>query len=209
MAQEGSTGVWKVGALLVNRLGQVLNQGSGAPVDGTSGTLAGKVGLNGSYFDRAAGGYQWTNIGTKASPRWTVTAQVVRVAITSANILAMNATPVSVIAAPGANRALVINNILFVMTTTATAYANGGVVTFTIASGGVAAHAGSIPASVVTAAAGTDARQLGPAVAASGTDYGTVAAANVALFITNATAAFITGTGTATVIIDFSVVPTN
>src|SRR6185369_9969415 len=47
------------------------------------------------------------------------------VALTSANILAMNGAPVSLLPAV-ANKAYVIHAIRFDMTTTATAYANGG-----------------------------------------------------------------------------------
>ena len=204
----GGTGSFGVGALRVTKLGWSLAQGSGAPVDGTSGTLAGKAGLNCEYIDRVSG-YSWINIGTKASPRWSVIAFTQRFAISSANILGMNAAPVALLAAPGANRMYVVSDIVFVMTTTATGYANGGTVQFQLHGTSVLVHSGTIPAAVVTAGAGTDIRVLGAATAANGTDYGTVSAANVGIDITNNTAPFITGTGTAVVYISFSIVPTN
>lgn len=123
------------------------------------------------------------------------------VAISSANILAMNGAPVELIAAPAAGKNLVIHKVMFTMDTTATQYANGGVVVFQL--GNTAAGAGTettaqIAAAVVNAA--------GPA-----TSYTTVipvsytGLAATGLFISNETAAFATGTGTATVDIWYSV----
>lgn len=121
--------------------------------------------------------------------------------ITSANILAMFATPVTVLAAPPAGYALIVHNILFIITRTATAYANGGVVTFVYTGGAVAVHAGSVTAATITGGAGTVLNQLGPAVGANGSIVPTATGVDV----TNATAAFITGTGTAKVTFVYSI----
>lgn len=129
--------------------------------------------------------------------------QSVTVALTSANILAMFGAPVSVIAAPGAGKALIVDNFLFEMTRSATAYANGGVVTFQYhTTTSSVPHAGSVAASVVTGGAGTVQTYLGPNVGANGL----VIPSNEGIDITNATAAFITGTGTAKAFIKYRVV---
>lgn len=124
------------------------------------------------------------------------------VTVTSAQILAMNAAPVSVLSAPAAGFALVVNNILVEIITTATPYANGGVVTFVYHGGSVACHAGSITAATITAGAGTVFNQLGPAVQANGS----IVPSATGIDVTNATAPFITGTGTLKVFFEYSVV---
>jgi hypothetical protein len=123
--------------------------------------------------------------------------------LTAANIIAMNATPVSILPAPPTGYALIVDQILFEMTTTSTAFTGGGAVSFVYHGGSVAPHAGSIPASVVTAAAGSSNTLLGGAVATNGT---TIPAAT-GIDITNATAAFAAGTGTAKVKVWYSIVP--
>jgi hypothetical protein len=130
-------------------------------------------------------------------------AQSVTVALTSANILAMNGAPVVVLAAPGAGKAIIVDNFLFEMTRTSTAYANGGVVSFQYHTTTTSVpHAGTIAASVVTGGAGTVQTYLGPNVGSSGL----VIPANEGIDITNATAPFITGTGTAKVFVKYRVV---
>lgn len=122
--------------------------------------------------------------------------------LTAAQLIAMNGTPVSVLPAPGAGLALVIDSILFEMTTTSTQFTGGGAVSFNYHGGSTAVHAGSIPASVVTAAAGNSNTLLGQAVAANGTTV----PGNTGVDITNATAAFAAGTGTAKVQIRYRAV---
>lgn len=196
---EGTRGTWKCGELAL--FGGVRQfPGSGAPTNGTSGTGVNRV-PPGSIYTDYTNGVRWVNVGTSASPVWSPI-DFVSVAITSANILAMNATPVNVIAAPPAGYALVVNNILVTITRTATAYANGGVVTFVYTGGAVAVHAGSITAATITGGAGTVLNQLGPAVQANASIVPTATGVD----ITNGTAAFITGTGTAVVRFSYSVV---
>jgi len=201
----GGNGPFKVGALSVSKLGIVQAQGSGAPVDGTSGTLAGKIALAGEYIDRVTG-FPWTNIGTKASPKWSVLCFTQKFNISSANILAMNGAAVVLMAAPGANRLILVDSITFIMTTTATAYANGGTVQFQYHGTSTVVHTGTIPASVVTAGAGSSVTELGPLAGSNGTTV--TADVNLGIDITNNTAAFITGTGTAVAYITFGIVPT-
>lgn len=94
-----------VGALLFGRAGRyLLLDGTGAPVDGTTG--AGDAGPGSRYTD-ASTGDTYLNIGTKASPVWVLVDGVsgtrfVSVALTNANILALRATPFTLAAAPGA-----------------------------------------------------------------------------------------------------------
>lgn len=124
------------------------------------------------------------------------------VSLTAANLIAMFTTPVSVIAAPGTGKAIIVDTILFEMTTTATQFTGGGAVDFVFHGTSTATHTGTIPASIVTTTAGTSNTQLGSPTAANGTTV----MANTGVDITNATAAFAAGTGTAKVQIWYSVV---
>lgn len=180
--------------------GSVQNlSGSGAPTNGTSGTGAGKSNL-GSHYRDYTNGVTWENVGTKASPTWSpITPRIF--SVSSTNILNMFTTPVNLIAAPPTGFSIIINNICFVITRTATAYASGGVVTF-IYTGSVAAHTGSVPAATVTGGAATVLTQLGPGTGANGIVVPTATGVD----ITNATGAFTTGTGTGKAIIDYRVI---
>lgn len=124
------------------------------------------------------------------------------VSLTAAQLIAMEAAPVSVLAAPASGKALVVDSILFEMTTTSTQFTGGGVVSFVYHGGSVAVHAGTIPAATVTTTAGTTNTLLGPAVATNGT----VVPAATGVDITNATAPFAAGTGTAKVQIKYRII---
>lgn len=146
---------------------------------------------------------QTFTVGSTASGASNSVFQNATVAVSSASILAMEATPVSILAAPGAGLAIVVDSIIFKMVATSTAYASGGAVSFVYHGGSVAAHSGSIPATVVNAgSAGTSYTQLGPPTATNGTTL----TANTGIDITNATGAFTTGTGTAVVYIEYHIV---
>lgn len=123
------------------------------------------------------------------------------VILTAAQIIAMGTTAIQILPAPGVGKAIVVDSILFEITTTSTQFTGGGVTTFVYHGGAVAVHAGSIPAATVTAVAGSTNTLLGPAVLANGT----VVPANTAVDITNATAAFAAGTGTAKVQIRYRI----
>ena len=129
---------------------------------------------------------------------------VARVSLTAANLLAMNGAPVSVLAAPGSGKVIVPILVVFIMKRTATAYANGGTIQFQYhTTTSSVAHAGTLPATVLTAAgAGTTINLLGPNTGTNSTPL----PANEGIDITNASAAFITGTGTAVVEIWYSVI---
>lgn len=130
-----------------------------------------------------------------------VTIQHVAVPLTSANLLAMSATPVQLIAAGAAGTNILVHKVMFTMVRTATAYASGGVVVFQLgntATGAGTATTATIAASVLT-------------TAGAATTYTTVipvsytSTAATGLFISNQTGAFTTGTGTATVDIWYSI----
>lgn len=120
--------------------------------------------------------------------------------LTSANILAMNATPVTILAAPGANKVIIVEHIFLKMVTTATQYANGGAVEFRYTNGSGAKVTADIAAAVITATAGTS------YTANAGVATSLTAVANAAIVITNATAAFDTGTGAGVIRIRFRVI---
>lgn len=114
--------------------------------------------------------------------------QVATVNLTSANILAMNGAPVTII--PGvANKVIVIDDICLKFTATATAYANGGEVEFRYTDGSGDEITTNIAAAVITAPAGIS-FTIRKSIATALT--GIVSAPIV---ITNATVPFIIGTG--------------
>lgn len=114
------------------------------------------------------------------------------VALSAANLIAMFTTPVEIIPAPGAGKYIVVEQIVLEMTRSATAFTGGGVVTFQYAAGAVV-HSGSIPAAVINGGAGVVHTLLAPNTTANGITV----PENTAVTITNGTAAFATGTGTA------------
>lgn len=124
--------------------------------------------------------------------------------LTAANIIAMNGAPVSVLAAPGAGKAILVNNFLFEMTRTSTAFTGGGAINFQYHTTTTSVpHAGTIAASLVTTGgAGTAQTWLGPNVGTNGL----VIPANEGIDVTNATAAFAAGTGTAKIFIQYRIV---
>lgn len=118
------------------------------------------------------------------------------VVLSSAQILALFATPVTVIAAPLAGIIAVVDRILFQMLPTATQYASGGVITLQY-SGGAAVLTGSIAAAVVNSASVSYTTLVGA---------GVTGLAATAITVSNATGAFTTGTGTAKLQIDYHLV---
>ncbi len=174
--------------------------GTGNPSNGSSGTGAGFAENGSTYYD-ASTGFVWFNVGTEAAPVWSPL-EPVPYAVTSANILAMNGAPVTLIAAPPAGYCVIVYSILFEMVTTTTQYAGGGAVSFVYHGGATAVHSGSIPATVINAGAGTSLTLLGSPSASNGTTVPTATGVD----ITNATAAFTTGTGTAKAFIAYSII---
>ena len=127
----------------------------------------------------------------------TVTATV---SLTSANLLAMNATPVTVIASPGAGKAIRLKSCVAIFDSTATAYANGGVIYLSY--NNTTPITNNVAATFLTA--GDKVYSLNPLNAAGGINM----LVNTALTITNDTAPFITGTGVARLIVEYDIVTT-
>jgi hypothetical protein len=126
------------------------------------------------------------------------------VALSAAQLIAMGTVPVSILAAPGAGKAILVEQILFEMTRTGTAFTGGGALNFQYHTTTTSVpHAGTIPATLVTTGgAGSAQTALGMNVGANGL----VIPSNEGIDITNATAAFAAGTGTAKVFIKYRIV---
>lgn len=139
------------------------------------------------------------NFGFIASGGLDSTEQHVQTSLTAANINGMYATPVQIVAAPGSGKTIVVTRVSVRITRTATAFANGGV--GILQYGNTANGAGTnsvdstLAATFFTGASGASESFRNGAIL---TDQGT-ALQNLGLFISNQTAAFTTGTGTATV----------
>lgn len=118
-----------------------------------------------------------------------VVEKTIEVALTSANLIAMYTTPVTVVAAPGAGYALNFRNAVLIYDSTATAYTSGGVITINYGSGG-AVQSSNLAATFLTGA-GDKVFNLERLNA----DGGLTMPVNTALVITNASGAFATGTG--------------
>lgn len=117
------------------------------------------------------------------------------VSLSAANLIAMYTTPVQLLAAPGAGKAIVVKRVYFVVTPTATQFTGGGAVSIKYASG--ADVTATIAAANVTGASAAR-------VIRNQVDCAVLA--NTAIQITNATAAFAAGTGTAKAYIDYEVI---
>lgn len=124
----------------------------------------------------------------------------VLVSLTSANLLGMNASPVTVIAAPGAGKAIRVKSCVAIFDSTATTYANGGVIYLSY--NNTTPITNNVAATFLTA--GDKVYQLNPLNAAGGINT----LVNTALTITNDTAPFITGTGVARLLVEYDIVTT-
>lgn len=126
------------------------------------------------------------------------------VSLSAGNLVAMFTTPVSILAAPGAGYAILIDQWLFEMMRTGTAFTGGGTVNLRYhTTTSSIPHAGTVASSVVTTGgAGTSLIALGPNVGANGL----VIPSNEGVDITNATAAFAAGTGTAKVFVRYRII---
>ena len=125
----------------------------------------------------------------------------VTAALSSAQILAGNATPVVIVPAPLATQYVSVEEICFKMTRTATAYANGGALEFRYTDASGAKVTADIAATVVTTGgAGVEVNVVRGIV----TSFTPVLGA--AVVVRNATAPFITGTGTAIITVLYRIV---
>lgn len=126
----------------------------------------------------------------------------VSIALTSAQILALNATPVALIAAPGAGFAIVLNSIIISMTRTATAYAAGSTVAPVYHGATTPLVAAAFPIALfTTGGAGIETRLATPVAAST-----LAATANTGVDLIATGSAFTTGTGTAKVYVSYTIV---
>jgi len=128
-----------------------------------------------------------------------VVEKTVEVALTAANLIAMNTTPVTVVAAPGAGYALNFRNAVLIYDSTSTAFTNGGVITINYGSGG-AAQSSNLAATFLTEP-GDKIYNFERLNAAGGLTM----PVNTPLVITNAGAPFATGTGVCRLQITYTV----
>jgi len=126
--------------------------------------------------------------------------QKVMVSLTAANLQGMYATPVTVVAAQGAGTAIALRKCVAIFDSTATTYANGGVIYLSY--NNTTPITNNVAATFLTA--GDKVYALNPLAAAGGNSL----LVNTPLTITNDTAAFITGTGVARLLIEYEVVTT-
>lgn len=123
----------------------------------------------------------------------------VEVPLTAAQLIAMYATPVLVVPA-ASNKAIVVDSVEFIITRTSTQFTGGGVVSVQYAAtangAGTSVQASTIAATVVTGTAGVTYSTRPPATLS---DVVTASIKGIGLYISNQTAAFAAGTGTAVV----------
>lgn len=122
----------------------------------------------------------------------------VTVSLSAANLIAMYGAPVQLLAAPGAGKSIVVSKVLFTITRTSTAFTGGGaaIVQYgaTVNGGGTQALDSTLASTVITGAAGTTESVRNGAIIS---DLASTSIQNAGLYISNATAAFAAGTGTA------------
>ncbi len=153
------------------------------------------------YAPRFGPGYSAVAPGASALTQL-VTSGTQVTSLTATQIKAMSVTPVAVTPVPGTGKAVIIDSIVVELVTTATVFANGGVVQFQYHGQTTEVMAQQIAAASVNAAAGTYLFALEPAQTAGGS----VITPAVAVEITNETAPFITGTGTAKVFTRYRII---
>lgn len=154
--------------------------------------------------DRSTG-FKFRNVGTSTTPVWSMVSTMVEVSLTAAQLIAMYATPVALVPAiPG--KSIVLDSFEFVITRTSTAFTGGGVVAAqydSTAHGAGTALTATLAATIVTGAAGKTITSRIPVVQS---DIAQASQESLGVFLSNATAAFAAGTGTAKVRLTFHAV---
>lgn len=167
--------------------------GSGDAIFGPSSIAPGQLV---EYRSNGFGTWFGSSFGSTAGSPGT---QVSVTPLTSANILALNATPITLVAAPGSGKCTFVNRIALKMVTTATGYANGGALEFRYTNASGTKVTADIAAGVVTAGAGTSFTSVG------GIEASLTGVTNAVICVSNASAPFITGTGTAVIVCEYIV----
>jgi len=137
-----------------------------ADLDNASGTNApGGAGADATVRVRLNGSSLGVATFTGPSAR-----QVAIVPLTAAQITSLNSAPVALIGAPGANKVIVIEQIVFQFTFGTVAYLTGGALKAVYHGATTALHSGTIPVTAVQAAnsAANSVTQLGPQTGANG-----------------------------------------
>lgn len=124
---------------------------------------------------------------------------VLQTTLTTANILAMNGTPVSVVGNPGAGVVAISTFIMVQFKPGVTQFTGGGAITFVYHGGSINPHAGNIPAATFNSASASN-NLLAPISATIQPPT------NTGIDITNATAAFATGNGSAIVTVGLDLI---
>ena len=131
-----------------------------------------------------------------------------QISLTAAQINGMYAAPTKLLDAPATDKTIAIVKLSFRITRTATAFASGGAVIVqydnTANGGGQQACDSTLASTVITGSAGVSNNFRDGAVLS---DVGNQAIVNKGIYLSNATGAFTTGTGTAVVDIWFTVNP--
>jgi hypothetical protein len=126
--------------------------------------------------------------------------QHVTVALTAAQIIAMYTTPVVLVAAPGSGKSILVTKLAFTIIRTSTAFTGGAaaIVQYDSTANGAGTQAldSTIASTVITGSAGTTVTARNGAVIS---DLASTSIQNKGLYISNGTAVFAAGTGTATV----------
>jgi len=171
---------------------------------GTPPTTTGIYALGAQIRDLSTG-LVYTNRGTTALPVFPAGATTTMVNLSAADLIAMYTTPVAIVA-PVAGKAIIVDSMEIVVTRTSTAFTGGG--TFGVQYAATANGAGTlttanIAATVLTGAAGTTYTARIPVVLS---DVASASIAGIGLYISNTTAAFAAGTGTAYVRVAYHLV---
>lgn len=127
------------------------------------------------------------------------TVQTAVVPISSAQILALNATPVQLIASPGSGKAIRVMD-LALKFTAATQYANGGALELRYTDASGTKVTADLASAIITSASGTSYTNV------AGIEASLTLTTAAGIFVSNATAPYITGTGTGIFYITYRVV---
>lgn len=167
---------------------------SGESINGTAdGTISLGPGQNAVLW---ADGSSWTAFNSSVAGG--AGGGVAVTPLTSANILALSATPITLVAGI-TGKCIFVNRIALKMVTTATQYANGGALEFRYTNASGTKVTADIAAAVVTAGAGTSFTSVG------GIEASLTGVVSAPIVVNNASAPFITGTGTGVIVTQYMV----